>query len=88
MAIKTEGAISAHVTDLTKLVCPFCGGPELMLTSVMDDQGDIYTSANKDWDISNGDGSDIQCLVALCTGCGVEWIGSGPQAKDHEEPVK
>ena len=70
-----EGAESAHVIDAAKLTCPYCGGPEVMLTSLMDDPNDITgDTAFAALKLTNGDGTGIQGLVGLCAQCGHEWV--------------
>ena len=74
MTINAEGAESAHVLDAAKLKCPYCGGVEIMLTSLMDDPnditGDTVFAALK---ISIATAS-FQGLVGLCAQCGHEWV--------------
>lgn len=72
MAINPEGAVSAHVTDATKIQCPRCGGVEIMLSSLMDDPGDIDDDRFQALFIMSDD--SIQGLVGLCAQCGKEWV--------------
>jgi len=72
MAIKPEGAVSAHVTDATKIVCPHCGGVEIMLSNLMDDPIDIDDDTYKALMIESD--NPVMGLVGLCAQCGQEWI--------------
>ena len=70
-----EGAESAHVLDAAKLTCPYCGGPEIMLSSTMDDPNDItQDTVFAALDITYADGVSCQGLVGLCAHCGHEWV--------------
>ena len=70
-----EGIQSSHVKDATKLSCPYCGGVEVMLSSLMDDPNDITNdSVFAALDITMGAGQDFIGLVGLCAQCGHEWV--------------
>ena len=73
MAIKPEGAVSAHVTDATKIVCPTCGGVEIMLSNLMDDPIDITNDTRFQALMIQSD-NPIMGQVGLCAQCGFEWV--------------
>jgi len=69
-----EGIQSSHVKDSTKLSCPYCGGVEIMLSSLMDDPNDITQDtifAALGLTITGG---SFQGFVGLCSQCGHEWV--------------
>lgn len=69
-----EGIQSSHVKDSTKLSCPYCGGVEIMLSSLMDDPNDITMDtvfAALGLTITGG---HFHGLVGLCSQCGHEWV--------------
>jgi len=73
--VNVQGIESDHVTDATKIVCSYCGSPELMLSSTMDDPNDI----TEDTDfaallITFASGKSCQGLVGLCPNCGHEQV--------------
>ena len=73
--MNVQGIESDHVTDATKIVCSYCGSPELMLSSTMDDPNDI----TEDTDfaallITFASGKSCQGLVGLCPNCGHEQV--------------
>lgn len=72
MAINPEGAVSAHVTDATKIQCPRCDGVEIMLSNLMDDPGDIDDDRFQALYIMSD--LPIMGLVGLCVHCGKEWV--------------
>lgn len=73
--IQKEGIESTHVTDATKLACPYCGGVETMLSSLMDNPNDIVNDTDfAALGITNVDGGGIQGFVGLCSQCGHEWV--------------
>ena len=72
--VNIEGQENEHVLDAAKLTCPYCGGPEVMLTSLMDDPNDITEEtvfAAYDITITGG---HFHGLVGLCAQCGHEWV--------------
>jgi len=69
-----EGIQSSHVSDATKLSCPYCGGVEIMLSNLMDDPNDIIMDtvfAALGLTITGG---SFQGFVGLCSQCGHEWV--------------
>lgn len=73
--VNKEGIQSSHVTDSTKLSCPYCGGVEIMLSSLMDDPNDIVNDTRfAALDFTMGAGVDITGFVGLCSQCGHEWV--------------
>jgi len=73
--VNIEGQESAHVLDAAKLTCPYCGGPEIMLTSLMDDPNDITNDTRfAALKITFASGTSCQGLVGLCAQCGHEWV--------------
>jgi len=66
-----EGTVSSHVTDATKILCPYCNSSRIQLTTVMDDPADIADPTFNALFISATGGS-FQGLVALCH-CGKEF---------------
>ena len=69
-----EGIQSSHVLDGAKLSCPYCGGVEIMLTSLMDDPNDITDDTAFDALGLTITGGSVRGLVGLCSQCGKEWV--------------
>ena len=69
-----EGIQSSHVKDATKLSCPYCGGVEIMLSSLMDDPNDIKNDSAFSARGLTIAGGSFQGLVGLCSQCGHEWV--------------
>ena len=74
MAINREGIESDHVLDAAKIVCPYCGGVKMMLTTLMDDPNDITEDTDFAALLITIGGGSIQGLVALCVQCGHEHV--------------
>lgn len=72
--MNVQGTESEHVVDSTKIVCSYCGSPELMLSTLMDDPNDI----SEDTDFAalklTITGGSFQGLVGLCPNCGHEQV--------------
>ena len=69
-----EGPVSTHVTDATKIQCPYCNGSRFQLSSTLDDPNDI--TQDEDFAallITFASGTSAQGLVALCH-CGREFV--------------
>ena len=71
--MNTEGQESTHVLDAAKLTCPYCGGPEVMLSSLMADPNHIADTVYEAHYITYT-GNTCQGLVGLCAQCGHEWV--------------
>jgi len=67
-----EGHKSAHVTDATKVTCPYCGGTQFMLCTTMDDPNDITGDTTFAALLLTIAGGSFQGFVALCKQCGHE----------------
>lgn len=72
--MNVQGTESEHVVDSTKIVCSYCGSPELMLSSLMDDPNDITEDTEFAALLLTITGGTIQGLVGLCPNCGHEQV--------------
>ena len=75
MMVNVQGTESEHVIDSTKIVCSYCGSPEIMLSTLMADPNVI----TEDTDfaallITFASGKSCQGLVGLCPNCGHEQV--------------
>lgn len=72
--VNVQGTESEHVVDSTKIVCSYCGSPELMLSSLIDDPNDITEDTEFAALLLTITGGSIQGLVGLCPNCGHEQV--------------
>lgn len=75
MAIKAEGAKSAHVLDAAKYKCPYCGGVKFMISTTLDEADDIVQdTVHAALKLTNDGAYDTLGLVVLCVQCGHESV--------------
>ena len=72
--MNVQGTESEHVIDSTKIVCSYCGSPELMLSTLMDDPNDITEDTDFAALLLTITGGSFQGLVGLCPNCGHEQV--------------
>jgi len=68
-----EGTNSAHVTDLTKIRCQYCGSTWWQVSSVIDDPNDITDDSDFANLLITAAGSNFLGLVGQCH-CGKEQV--------------
>lgn len=72
--MNVQGTESSHVIDSTKIVCSYCGSPELMLSTLMDDPNDITEDTEFAALLITITGGHFHGLVGLCPNCGHEQV--------------